>query len=136
LGIGTTDWWNYPQTITYLSPPEPDAPGANEQIDITLTAGVTYYFAIISEDFAANSSIFDNGADEGYAVNQATALAKPGEAPSAVTNLEGSIYTSASGAVKLTWTAPDEDKDALNGLPAQRYEVRYATYNIGGVVIG
>lgn len=97
--------------------PIPAVAGTSQSMTVSgLSGSTTYYFAMKSQDEAANVSLLSN-------VATMTTLPNPDvTAPSAVTNLSLSAPTTTS--LIVAWTAPGDD--AATGTAAT-YDIRYST---------
>lgn len=97
----TTTWWNAAQDVA--GEPTPVDPGSPQSMTLlTLDPGVTYYFAIKSQDLAGNISPIDTlslvgGSPQAFAVVFDSAPAAP----------TGLIFTNIwPSSASFTWTAP------------------------------
>ena len=96
--------------------PAPAASGTLQTVDIPLTAGQVYYFALKTSDERPNWSAISNIAT--YDLPDAF----DGTVPAAITDLAAS--SPQTGTVSLAWTSPGDD-GAVGTATA--YDVRYAT---------
>ncbi|MFC2061570.1 DUF2341 domain-containing protein [Elusimicrobiota bacterium] len=108
---------NWPDAADVTGEPSPSAAGSNESITVNaLVEGVTYYFALKSEDDAANMSFVSN-----YSSAPARSIL-----PAAVADFTA-VPGITDGEIDLLWSAPGDDGSTgvLNG----EYRIDYATYS-------
>jgi phosphodiesterase/alkaline phosphatase D-like protein len=110
---------NFNSAISVTGEPAPAVAGTAQSMTIAgLSAGTTYYFAIMTSDEVPNSSGISN-------VVSGTTLTIPSvdtAAPAAISNLAVSSPTSSS--LNISWTAPGDD--GTSGTAAS-YDLRYST---------
>jgi len=129
----TTAWWSDNNTSTFTPSLSWSVSGQGvleQKINLSgFTAGTSYYFAIKSCDGTLfNWSSIDKLSEDNDGASQVWACATPGPPPAEITNLSAiAISGSICGAVKLSWTAPDEDTPNPSGEPVSLYDIRYAT---------
>ncbi len=107
---------------TYLSTRLPKAPGAFESHVLTgLSAGPTYYFAVVAQDSFTVRGYLSNGASS-------FAYGPPDlEPPDQISDLTA-LSGDADGRIYLAWTSPGDDA-ASGSLDVGRYRVHGSTAN-------
>ena len=91
-----------------------------------LQAGVTYYFAMKSQDAGGNVSLLSNGATAWTQNSSADVTA-----PSDITNLAAQTGVN-TGEIALTWIAPGNDGNSGDNVNGASYQLKYATYSVSG----
>ncbi len=121
LSNNTTQWWQ--QTLGNSNTISGAlSPGQQETFNLTLAAGVTYYFSILSYDDKNNVSLIDLSSSAGM---QAETIGQV-IPPNVVTDLTAKTGDS-EGTIVLSWSSPGDD--GVTGLLNGKYLIDYTTDN-------
>ncbi|MFA5858687.1 MAG: hypothetical protein WC955_06440 [Elusimicrobiota bacterium] len=123
-GTINDDNWDTASTLSGVTMPTPQIAGSAETVTLnTLQEGVTYYFAIVTEDEGQNMSPVSNSPSAPAQRSSVSDTTPPG----AIANLVAAQGGTA-GEISISWTAPGDDG---NTGQAQLYDIRY---NIGAEI--